>query len=208
MEMAQIARERDLLASRLDDALHTSMLSAPIPLHGPSTAQPSEYPTLCAIPIYTSLPVAGRIVVKREAKITAVKTEESVDRDLVSPRKHRLPPDNTIQAPTHSASKPSHDSSANPPKRIVIRRDPKITTVKTEDSADRKFVTPRKRRLPQDIDIQAEGPPSKMSKWSSTKTATVSWPPGTRKVEVVITRQSRETASSSRNVPLVSSGSS
>jgi hypothetical protein len=51
MEMAQIARERDLLASRLDDALHTSMLSAPIPLHGPSTAQPSEYPTLCAIPI-------------------------------------------------------------------------------------------------------------------------------------------------------------
>ncbi|KAJ7268902.1 hypothetical protein C8J57DRAFT_1227673 [Mycena rebaudengoi] len=61
-EIAQIVHERDLLASRLDDALCSSTLSAPTPLHGSSAAQPR------------------RIVAKRKPNITAVKKEESPDR--------------------------------------------------------------------------------------------------------------------------------
>ncbi|KAJ7203965.1 hypothetical protein C8J57DRAFT_387452 [Mycena rebaudengoi] len=186
-EMAQVAHESDLLASRLDDALRTSTPSAPIPLHGPSATQP-----------------IGRIVVKREPKNTAVKKEESPDRNFITPRTLRLPQDNTSPVLQLSAL---HELPQNPHTgRIVVPREPKDTAVKTEDSANRNFVTPRKRRLPPDNAIQVEGPPSK--KFLSTKKAAVSQPPGTRKVEVVITRRSGEIQPGLRNGPPASSGGS
>ncbi|KAJ7261061.1 hypothetical protein C8J57DRAFT_1635629 [Mycena rebaudengoi] len=105
--------------------------------------------------------------------------------------------DEALRISTQSAPAPVADSSdkrRNPlAASMVVKSEPTVTTVKMEEPINSNFVISRKRRLSQDGAIKAEEPPTKMLKPSSSKSksAAASWPPGSRKIEVVITRRPR-----------------